>query len=347
MRIVVAHAAGAVRARRRRGARGAADRGAERSAGTRPRSSPCRSSGIRASACSTQRVRLAACSTSRRSTGRKVDLVIATKFPSYVVRHPNKRRLARAPVPPGVRPRPHRARPVRRERRRPRGARARSSELDRRTLGEARAPVRDLAERRRPPARLARARGRGRPAAAAGARLPLRGVRRLRALRRPARPGEARRPAARGGRGGPVAARRRRRRRARPRAARASDSRAHKLNGRVEFRGRVDADELADLYARCRRGLLRAVDEDFGMVPYEAFLVGEARRDDDRRRRAARRRRRPPHRARRPSRAAAALADALRLPARAPRRRRAPGAAPARPSPSASPGTPRSTACSS
>jgi glycosyltransferase involved in cell wall biosynthesis len=47
---------------------------------------------------------------------------------------------------------------------------------------------------------------------------------------------------------------------------------SHKLNGRVEFRGRVDADELADLYARCGAVYYAPVDEDFGMVPYEAFL---------------------------------------------------------------------------
>jgi glycosyltransferase involved in cell wall biosynthesis len=47
---------------------------------------------------------------------------------------------------------------------------------------------------------------------------------------------------------------------------------SHKLNGRVEFRGRVDGQELADLYARCGAVYYAPVDEDFGMVPYEAFL---------------------------------------------------------------------------
>ena len=46
----------------------------------------------------------------------------------------------------------------------------------------------------------------------------------------------------------------------------------HGLNGRVEFRGRVDATELADLYARCGAVYYAPVDEDFGMVPFEAFL---------------------------------------------------------------------------
>jgi len=44
------------------------------------------------------------------------------------------------------------------------------------------------------------------------------------------------------------------------------------LNGRAEFTGRVDEDELAALYARCRAVYYAPVDEDFGMVPYEAFL---------------------------------------------------------------------------
>jgi glycosyltransferase involved in cell wall biosynthesis len=44
------------------------------------------------------------------------------------------------------------------------------------------------------------------------------------------------------------------------------------LNGRAEFPGRVDEDELASLYARCLAVYYAPVDEDFGMVPYEAFL---------------------------------------------------------------------------
>jgi glycosyltransferase involved in cell wall biosynthesis len=47
----------------------------------------------------------------------------------------------------------------------------------------------------------------------------------------------------------------------------------HGLNGRVEFRGRVDAAELAELYARCGAVYYAPIDEDFGMVPYEAFLA--------------------------------------------------------------------------
>jgi glycosyltransferase involved in cell wall biosynthesis len=45
------------------------------------------------------------------------------------------------------------------------------------------------------------------------------------------------------------------------------------LDGRVSFAGRVDEGELADLYARCLAVYYAPVDEDFGMVPYEAFLA--------------------------------------------------------------------------
>jgi glycosyltransferase involved in cell wall biosynthesis len=44
------------------------------------------------------------------------------------------------------------------------------------------------------------------------------------------------------------------------------------LNGQVEFTGRVDDARLADLYARCLAVYYAPIDEDFGMVPYEAFL---------------------------------------------------------------------------
>jgi glycosyltransferase involved in cell wall biosynthesis len=45
------------------------------------------------------------------------------------------------------------------------------------------------------------------------------------------------------------------------------------LNGRVTFAGRVSESELADLYARCRGVYYAPVDEDYGMVPYEAFMA--------------------------------------------------------------------------
>ncbi len=45
-----------------------------------------------------------------------------------------------------------------------------------------------------------------------------------------------------------------------------------RLNGRVEFTGRISNEELADLYARCLGVYYAPIDEDFGMVPFEAFL---------------------------------------------------------------------------
>jgi glycosyltransferase involved in cell wall biosynthesis len=46
-------------------------------------------------------------------------------------------------------------------------------------------------------------------------------------------------------------------------------------NGQVRFTGRVPDEELADLYARCSAVYYAPVDEDFGMVPFEAFLSGK------------------------------------------------------------------------
>ena len=47
------------------------------------------------------------------------------------------------------------------------------------------------------------------------------------------------------------------------------------LNGRIEFVGRVSDERLADLYAGCLGVFYAPVDEDFGMVPFEAFLSGK------------------------------------------------------------------------
>jgi glycosyltransferase involved in cell wall biosynthesis len=44
-------------------------------------------------------------------------------------------------------------------------------------------------------------------------------------------------------------------------------------NGSARFTGRVSEEELADLYARCLAVYYAPVDEDFGMVPFEAFLA--------------------------------------------------------------------------
>lgn len=47
------------------------------------------------------------------------------------------------------------------------------------------------------------------------------------------------------------------------------------LNGQVTFTGRIDADELTDLYARCLAVFYAPIDEDYGMVPYESLLSGK------------------------------------------------------------------------
>jgi glycosyltransferase involved in cell wall biosynthesis len=50
-------------------------------------------------------------------------------------------------------------------------------------------------------------------------------------------------------------------------------ARRNRLDGRAVFAGRVSGDELTDLYARCLAVYYAPVDEDFGFVPYEAFLA--------------------------------------------------------------------------
>ena len=50
-------------------------------------------------------------------------------------------------------------------------------------------------------------------------------------------------------------------------------ARRHGLDGRAVFTGRVSESELADLYARCLGVYYAPVDEDYGMVPYEAFMA--------------------------------------------------------------------------
>jgi glycosyltransferase involved in cell wall biosynthesis len=50
-------------------------------------------------------------------------------------------------------------------------------------------------------------------------------------------------------------------------------ARSKGLDGRVTFPGRVNEEELTDLYARCLAVYYAPVDEDFGMVPFEAFLA--------------------------------------------------------------------------
>jgi len=47
------------------------------------------------------------------------------------------------------------------------------------------------------------------------------------------------------------------------------------LDGRATFTGRVTDEELADLYGRCLGVYYAPVDEDYGLVPFEAFLSGK------------------------------------------------------------------------
>ncbi len=47
------------------------------------------------------------------------------------------------------------------------------------------------------------------------------------------------------------------------------------LNGRVRFAGNVSEAKLAELYATCRVVYYAPIDEDFGMVPFEAFRSGK------------------------------------------------------------------------
>lgn len=49
-------------------------------------------------------------------------------------------------------------------------------------------------------------------------------------------------------------------------------AREFELDGRVIFTGRVGDDELTDLYARCLAVYYAPLDEDYGLVPYEALM---------------------------------------------------------------------------
>lgn len=50
-------------------------------------------------------------------------------------------------------------------------------------------------------------------------------------------------------------------------------ARSRGVEGRVRFEGRVSPERLAELYARCGSVYYAPVDEDFGMGPYEGFLA--------------------------------------------------------------------------
>jgi glycosyltransferase involved in cell wall biosynthesis len=202
--------------------------------------------------------------------GRPIDLVIATKFPSYCVRHPNKIAWVL-----------HQFRQAYELDRTELGQFGESAEeratrravqrLDRIALGEARkvfATSRNVADRIRrstgiepevlphPPAPL--------PYRAAASEGFILSVNRLDRAKRIDLLLEAvaAEPALRCVIAGEGPDRERLERLAHDRG----------LDGRATFAGRVSDDELADLYARCLGVFYAPVDEDFGMVPFEAFL---------------------------------------------------------------------------
>jgi glycosyltransferase involved in cell wall biosynthesis len=198
--------------------------------------------------------------------GRPVDLVIATKFPSYVVRHPNKvvwlvHQFRQAYELDGTELGQFGESPE------DRAARRAVHRLDRQTLGEAR---KLFAISSNVAARLERATG-----LEAEVLLPppqelsyrcdgyedfVLSVGRLDRAKRNDLLLEA---AQRGGfrvvlaGEGPD----------RPRLEALAD------NGRVTFAGRVSEADLADLYARCGAVFYAPYDEDYGIVPYEAFMA--------------------------------------------------------------------------
>ena len=203
--------------------------------------------------------------------GTPIDVVVATKFPSYLVRHPNKRvwlvhqfrqayELDRTELGQfGESPED-------------RALRRKVQGLDRVALGEA-ARLFTTSRNVAGPARaLDGARGRGAPASAAGARVPLRRLRRLRALGQPSRPREAHRPAARGRRARRVARGRHRRGRARTGSGSRPSPGSAASTGAPTSQGVSETRSSPTCTRRCLAVFYAPVDEDFGMVPFEAFL---------------------------------------------------------------------------
>ena len=244
------------------------------SGGTRRISSPSRSSGTPAPGCSRRRSS-GGCSTWTRRTGAR-STSSSPRVPLVPRPPPREARLAAPSVPPGIRAGRDRARPVRRL---ARGARAPAGRCRRSTAwrsprrhGSSRHP-----ERRRPARALDRSRRRGASAPAPGARVPVRRLRRLRPLRQPARPSEADRPPARGRGARPVA--RDRDRGEGPDRGRLGGARAERGRWTVALasRGVSPRTKPADLYGRCLAVYYAPVDEDFGMVPFEAFLSEKPR----------------------------------------------------------------------
>ena len=242
------------------------------------------------------------------ANGRPIDAGDRDEVPVVRRRASEQGRLAAAPVPPGLRPRPHRARTVLRvgggscaaaegARARPRRARRGAEDLH------------DVVDRRRPAARLDRARGRGARAAAGAARVShasayedfVLSVNRLDRAKRIDLLIEA---AARGA----GVRDRDRRRRARPRAARAARARPRARRTRDVRRPRQPTTSSPISTRAASASTTRRSTRTSGSCPYEAFLSEKPVRDDDRRGRPARHRPRSRDRARRRSRRATALA---------------------------------------
>ena len=186
---------------------------------------------------------------------------------------PGEARLARAPVPAGLRARPAPSSASSASRRRTGrcGGRCRSS-----TAWRSARRRRLFATSRNVAERLERSTGLAAevlPHPPQDARLPLRRLRRLRALGEPARPREADRPAARGGGARAGARGRDRERRPRPRAARAARPRARARRPRaLHGPGRRRASSPTSTPAASPT-FYAPVDEDFGMGPFESFLA--------------------------------------------------------------------------
>ena len=237
-------------------------------------SSACRSSGTRRKrSCRTPR--RGGCSISSESNGRPVDLVIASKFPTYFVRHPNKvawliHQYRAAYELCGTRVqrlRPHRAR-RRAARHADRGSTPRCSASAGAIFANARNTAGRAGEVQRPARRAAV------PSAAAGAAAAAGPVRRLRAVGRPDRVGQAGRPASSramahvdppirlivAGDG----------------TQRANVERAAAAAGvadRVTFLGASTTTSCIELYAGALAVVYPPFDEDFGYVTLEAFLA--------------------------------------------------------------------------
>ena len=208
------------------------------------------------------------------SNGRPVDLVIATKFPTYFVRHPHKvtwlihqyraaYELCGTPYSDFV----HNESDV--------GLRDTLIRLDTEMLGECRAIYSNA---RNTAARLAKFNGL--PATALyhpprlAPRLQAGPIRRLRAVGWPHRIGQAsrsHRPRHGDERSGAATGRRRRRHAARERRARAPRGRASRIASRSWAACRDDP--LIELYAGALAVVYPPYDEDFGYVTLEAFLA--------------------------------------------------------------------------